>query len=173
MECGIRSARYLSEISTVRELKEARRELELREWFARERLAEDVAGTFTLSNLLSIVAPEGSLVDRMIGSVGTGVSVAQGIFGLIGSFFGGKTSRRKPAAKPVVRPVAKAVVQPAAKAAKAVKATKAAPRTASGRSAAKSQAPKGRATAIRKRTPEIEVEVELEPKSTVRSRTGS
>ena len=170
MECGIRRARYLSEISTVRELKEARRELELREWFARERLAEDVAGTFTLGNLLSIVAPEGSLVDRMIGRVGTGITVAQGIFGLIGSFFGGKTSRRKPAAKPVVRPVAKAVVQPVAK---AVKTKKVAPSRTSARPVAKMQAPKGRATAPRKRTPEIEVEVELEPKRTVRSRAKS
>ncbi len=94
----IRRARYLSEISSVRELREARRELELREWFARERLEADIYETFTLDNLVAMVAPPGSMLDRVIGGVGTGLAAAQGVFGVIGSLLAGvgtKTTSRR------------------------------------------------------------------------------
>lgn len=87
-----RKVRYLSEIRTVAELREARRELEIREWFASERLGEDIRDTFSLNTLLSIVAPSGGMVDRMIGNVGTGFMATRGIVGAIGSLFGGRMS---------------------------------------------------------------------------------
>ncbi len=70
------------------QLREARREMELREFFARERLLADVADTFTLDNLLSMVAPPGSLVERVISGVGTGFAALQGIIGVVGGLFG-------------------------------------------------------------------------------------
>jgi hypothetical protein len=82
-------ARYLSEISTAAQLREARRELEIREWFARDRLAGDLVDTFTVDNLLSIVAPPGSVVERIIGGVGTGIAAVRGIFGFFGSLVRG------------------------------------------------------------------------------------
>ncbi len=80
--------RCLSEIRTVRELREARRELELREMFARQRLEEDIRRTFTLSNLLSIVVPPASLIDRVIGGIGTGFAAVQGIIEAIKALIG-------------------------------------------------------------------------------------
>lgn len=142
MECEIRRARYLSEISTVRELKEARRELEIREWFARERLIQDAYDTFTIDNLLSMVVPPGSLADRVIGGVGTGIAAVQGIAGAISSLLGARASR---SGKSTVRHRTSGHIPKA--------------KSASARPAA------------RKRNPEIEVEVELEPKRAVRSRS--
>lgn len=139
----IRKARYLSEISTVAGLKEARRELHIREWFARERLIEDVYDTFTLENLISVVAPPGSLIDRVIGGVGTGFTAFQGIIGVVGSLIGRKSAHGRSAATQAVH---------RRKSEHPVK------RTSATRSAA------------RKRSPEIEVEVELEPKRVVRSK---
>ena len=153
MECEIRKARYLSEIRTVGELREARRELEIREWFAKERLIEDTYNTFTLDNLLSIVAPPGSLVDRIIGGVGTGFTAIQGIMGVIGSFLGRRSTHGRTVAARSVH------------------------HHGSGHAAHVAHATKGHTSthrpATRKRTAEIEVEVELEPKRPVRSRSKS
>ncbi len=96
---GIRQTRYLSEIRSVRELREAKRELELRDFFARERLAEDVAETFSVGNLLSLVAPPGSVVNRMMGGMETGLSAVQAVLGVVGSLLDGRRSRNKPAAR--------------------------------------------------------------------------
>ncbi len=153
MECEIRRARYLSEISSVRELKEARRELELREWFARERLEADIYDTFTLDNLVSMVAPPGSILDRVIGGVGTGFAAVQGIFGVLGSLFGGRRPEvRRPAVRK--RAVTPLVAKPAAVRPAVRKKAVAKPAVRS---------------VVRKRTPEIEVEVELEKPRTARS----
>ncbi len=139
----IRRARYLSEISSVRELREARVELELRELFARRRLESDIYDTFTLDNLIGMVAPPGSILDRVIGGVGTGFAAVQGVMGVIGSLLGGIGARRQTTRHPVVRkPVAKPATRVVAKA----------------------------KPAARKRTPEIEVEVELEKPRTTRSK---
>lgn len=111
-----RKARYLSEIGSARELKEAMRELELREFFARERLAEDAADTFTLGNLISTVMPRGSVADRVVGGVmggvGTGFSALQSVIGVLGSFMGSRGSRRgKPTVDAAVRrPATRAIV---------------------------------------------------------------
>jgi hypothetical protein len=147
----IRTTKYLSEISSVRELREARTELELREWFARERLASDVYDTLTWDNLLSMVAPPGSLFDRVIGGVGTGLAATQGILGLFGSFFGGRTAART-APRTVSRPVSRTTTRTVSRTVTRQPDT----RTAHKRPAVT------RAVA-HKRTPEIEVEVELEP----------
>jgi hypothetical protein len=89
MGCEIRRARYLSEIGSVRELREARRELEIREFFARERLEMDVMDTLSPENMMAMVAPPGSLIYRVIGSVESGLATVQGIGGVLGSLFGG------------------------------------------------------------------------------------
>lgn len=99
MKRGIRNTRSLGGIRSVRELREVRREMELRELFARERLTEDVAETFSVGNLLSLVAPPGSVAGRMIGGVGTGFAALQGILGVVGSLLDGRSSRNKPAAR--------------------------------------------------------------------------
>lgn len=142
MECEVKKARYLSEISTVAELKEARRELELREWFAGERLAEDIAETFTLENMISIVAPPGSVLDRVIGGVGTGFTAIQGIMGVVGSFLWGKGSGGRTPVR---------AVHP-----------RASHRPQHSTHATRGKTTGGRSHTSRKRTPEIEVEVELE-----------
>jgi hypothetical protein len=71
--------RYLSDISSVGELREARRELELRTWYAERKLEDDIEETFTLDNMLSIFAPPGSLPDRILCGIGTGVATIRGI----------------------------------------------------------------------------------------------
>jgi hypothetical protein len=159
----IRRARYLSEIRSVRELKEARVELELREWFARERLEADVYDTFTLDNLVSIVAPPGSWLYRVIGGVGTGLATVQGVVGMLGSFIGGRTAYSQPAVhkRPAASHAAHPAAHPAAKHPTSHAAT-------SHVAAHKVSHPAARSTA-RKRTHEIEVEVELEPKKVVRT----
>jgi hypothetical protein len=149
----IRRARYLSEIRSVRELKEARVELELREWFARERLEADVYDTFTLDNLVSMVAPPGSWLNRVIGGVGTGLATVQGVVGMLGSFLGGRGVSSRPAVRK--RPAASHATHHAARPA--------------ARSTARSAARSTARSAARKRTPEIEVEVELEPEKPVRT----
>jgi hypothetical protein len=96
----IKKTRRLSEISSLAELREARRELALREWYARERLTRDVRDTFSFDNLLSIVAPRGSFLERAIGSVGSGFTVAQGVVRAIRSLIGGEGAvSRKPSRK--------------------------------------------------------------------------
>jgi hypothetical protein len=131
MACEIRQARYLSEINTAAELRAARQELEIRQWFAAERLAADVEDTFTFDNLLSLVAPPGSVVDRVIGGVGTGFTALQGLLGFVGTLFGGERRHH------------------------------AAPLRAARRHHAAHKS-KGAHIARHKRTPEIEVEVELD-----------
>jgi hypothetical protein len=93
----LKTTRRLGEIRSVEELREMRREMELREFFARERLTKDAAETFSLANLISFVAPQGSVVDRIIGGVGTGFSAIQGVLGIVGSLLDGRPSRNKPA----------------------------------------------------------------------------
>jgi hypothetical protein len=99
----IRKLHYLSEISTAAELRAARGELEVREWFASRRLVDDAIDTFTIENLISVVAPPGSLVDRVIGGIGTGIAAAQGILGFAGSLFGGRGREHTGAPRRAVR----------------------------------------------------------------------
>ncbi len=83
----------------MRRLREVRREFELREWLARERLLDDVADTFSFDNLLSLVAPPGSLLDRVIGGVGTGFSVVQSVLATLGPLLAGKKKTVRRAAR--------------------------------------------------------------------------
>ncbi len=146
----IRKTRYLSEIGSVAELREARRELELREWFARERLMDDIHSTLSLDTLLSIVAPRGSLLDKVIGSVGTGFTAVQGIIGAISSMLSDRAARKRTPARPVCNTASE--------------------HSASGHAASVHTAKKSVAAppVPRKRSPKaktgIEVEVEIEPK---------
>ncbi len=145
----IRKARYLSEISSVAELREARSELELREWFAKERLIDDVYHTFSFDNLLSMVAPPGSFLGRAVGGVGTGISVAQGVIGAIRSLIGERTAHRRMSSGKARNCVSGHTPGHTTKAV-ATRSTRA--------HAAKTSHP-----AARKRNEEIVVEVELEP----------
>lgn len=86
---------YLNEIGTVGELREARRELSLREEYAGARLADEAADTFSLGGLLSIVAPPGSAGERIVGGIGTGVALMQGLSGVFRVFGGGGQSRSR------------------------------------------------------------------------------
>ncbi len=66
------------------QLREAQREIALRTEYAGERLSDDAAAVFSWDGLLSIVAPPGSLVDKIIGGVGTGIAAVQGISSVLG-----------------------------------------------------------------------------------------
>jgi hypothetical protein len=74
-----RRVRYLDEISSYDELSKARREVRAKVWRAEERLADSAAGAFSFDNLISIIAPSGSLIDRLIGSFETGLATVRGI----------------------------------------------------------------------------------------------
>jgi hypothetical protein len=147
MGCEIRRARYLSEISSVRELQEARRELEIREFFARERLEMDVIDTFSPDNLLAMVAPPGSAIERIIGSVGNGIATVQGIMGVLGSLFGGGGLLG------------------------GLFGHRAASRSGSRHAPRRVSHEAHRGTATRRRSPELEIEVELDPEPRPRSRS--
>ncbi|MDR1671193.1 MAG: phage holin family protein [Alistipes sp.] len=83
-------AGVLRKIDTVAELRGVRRELEVREEFAAERLAWDVSETLSPDNLIAMIAPPGSLVDRVIGGIGSGLTAVQALFGFVGSLWGGR-----------------------------------------------------------------------------------
>lgn len=61
--------RYLNSLRTLDEVREARRELALREFFAREKLTQEARGLFSWGGLLSMLIPRGSMVDRLLGGV--------------------------------------------------------------------------------------------------------
>lgn len=81
-----RKVRYLDEISSFKELREARREIDRRLRYAEEKLADDVVETFSVENLLSIIAPPGSAADRLVGSIGTGLATVRGVINAIQMF---------------------------------------------------------------------------------------
>jgi hypothetical protein len=80
--------RYFSDIKTQKELREVRRELELREWYAGEKFIDNASDTFSMDNLLSIVAPPGSAADRVVGGIGTGIATVRGIMNAVQMFRG-------------------------------------------------------------------------------------
>lgn len=63
----------------MRELREARRIVDLKLWYAEQKLADDISGTFSIDNFLSIIAPPGSLTDRVISGISTGLATIRGI----------------------------------------------------------------------------------------------
>lgn len=82
----IEKTRYFSDIKTQKQLREARLELELRAWYAGEKIANDASDMFTVENLLSIIAPSGSVADRIVGGVGTGIATVKGLSNAIRMF---------------------------------------------------------------------------------------
>ena len=86
MARGNRKTRYLSEISSLKELREARREIDMKLWYTGEKLADDVAETFSVDNLLSIIAPPGSVADRIVGGMSTGLATVRGIINAVQMF---------------------------------------------------------------------------------------
>lgn len=137
-----RNAHGLNKIGSMRELRVARRELEIREWFARERLADDAAEVFSLGTLVSLIAPRGSILGGMAGGIGRVFSAA--LAAVVGR---GAATADKTVDKTAIR------------AKRSVAATKAV-KTKTARTAKAAQAVKA---AGRKRAPEIVVEVEPDP----------
>jgi hypothetical protein len=152
----IRRAHYLSEINNAAELREARHEIEFREWFAARQLTEDAYDFFTLENLVSIVAPPGSFIGRMIDGVGTGIAAAQGVLGVFSGW--GRIGRSARSARPVhsARSTRSRPAGHAAGHAAVHPARSAHPASLVRKKAAASH------SAPRRRSGEIEVEVELE-----------
>lgn len=79
----IRTARYLNDIGTARALREARRDIDTRLWYAEDRFVERTASTFSVDNLISLIAPPGSLTDRLVGGVSSGLATIRGIMSYI------------------------------------------------------------------------------------------
>jgi hypothetical protein len=71
--------RYLDEISSYDELVQARREVQAQMWRVEEDLTDSAAEAFSLDTLISIIAPPGSMVDRLIGSFDTLLATVRGI----------------------------------------------------------------------------------------------
>ncbi|MDR2912133.1 MAG: hypothetical protein LBV38_02370 [Alistipes sp.] len=72
-----RAPRHPSEIRTLAELRDARRELRLREWYAARRLEDNAARVLHPRHLLSALAPADSFAGRVIDGLGAGISTAQ------------------------------------------------------------------------------------------------
>lgn len=86
MKCDAR-IRPINSLRTLSEVRDARRELALREIFMREALIEDAHGVFSWGGLLSMVLPDGT--TGLISSLG-------GLFGgFSGGLFSGLSSRKK------------------------------------------------------------------------------
>jgi hypothetical protein len=81
-----RRVRYLDEISSYAELTQARRDVQVKIRSAEQELAESAGEAFSLDNLLSIVAPPGSVLDSLIGSIDTGIATVRGIINGIALF---------------------------------------------------------------------------------------
>ncbi len=79
-----RRTRYLKEIATMSQLREAQREIALRAEYTGERLADNAAAVFSWDGLLSIVAPPGSVGERIMGGVTTGIAAVHGLSSFIG-----------------------------------------------------------------------------------------
>ncbi len=74
------------DIRRLAELRQMRREVDIELRYAGEKLADDVAGTFSVDNLLSIIAPPGSVADRIVGGLSTGLATVRGVMNAIQIF---------------------------------------------------------------------------------------
>jgi hypothetical protein len=81
-----RRVRYLDEISSYDELIQARRDVQTQMWMAEEELAESAGEVFSVDNILSIIAPPGSMIDSLIGSFESGLATVRGIINGIALF---------------------------------------------------------------------------------------
>lgn len=78
--------RRIGDIASHRELREVQDRLRARIWYAEQRLVDDFEATFSAENLLDMIAPPGSVLDRIVGWAETGFATARGIFGAVESF---------------------------------------------------------------------------------------
>ncbi len=81
-----RTIRTPRDIRRLAELRQMRREVDIKLWYAGEKLAGDVAYTFSVDNLLSIIAPPGSVGDRIVGGFSTGLATVRGVMNAIQMF---------------------------------------------------------------------------------------
>lgn len=63
----------------MRELREARRVVDLKIWYTEQRLADNVGSLFSVDNLVSAIAPPGSVADGIIGGMGMLAATFRGI----------------------------------------------------------------------------------------------
>jgi hypothetical protein len=71
--------RYLDEIRSYKELRQVRREMDMKVWTAEEELSESVVEAFSADNILSFIAPQGSVIDRLVGGFDTVLATVRGI----------------------------------------------------------------------------------------------
>jgi hypothetical protein len=83
-----RRVRSFSEISTYRELREVRTRLDMKLWYAEQRLSDRLVRAFSAENLLSLIAPPGSLIDNIIVGIGKGMATVRGVLNAIDYFRG-------------------------------------------------------------------------------------
>ena len=86
-----RKIRHISDISTHRQLCEARESLDRKLWYVEQRLADDLADTFSPESLLELIAPPGSAADRFIGNIRMGMATLRGVVNAVEYF----SSRRR------------------------------------------------------------------------------
>jgi hypothetical protein len=68
-----------SEIASYDELLQVRRSLKIAVRETKEDIADSADEFFSLDNLVSLIAPPGSTIDRLIGGVETGIATVRGI----------------------------------------------------------------------------------------------
>ncbi len=76
----------MGDIASHRELREVQDRIRVRIWYAEQRFVEGVEETFSAENLLEMIAPPGSLLDRIVGWAETGFATARGIFSAVEHF---------------------------------------------------------------------------------------
>jgi hypothetical protein len=88
-----RKVRHIGDISTHRELTEMRERLTAKIRTAERRLAYDIEDTFSVDNLLELVAPPGSFVWRIVDGIRMGLATVRGVVNAI-DYFRENRSRR-------------------------------------------------------------------------------
>jgi hypothetical protein len=74
-----RKVRYIGDIYTHRELREMRMRLDAKLWYVEQKLAGDVAYVFSFDNLVELIAPPGSMADRVVGFVRMALATLRGV----------------------------------------------------------------------------------------------
>jgi hypothetical protein len=74
-----RKVRHIEDISTYKELTEVRAQIRGRMRYAERRLADDIEDTFSIDNLLGLVAPRGSFAWRIVEGIDMGLATIRGV----------------------------------------------------------------------------------------------
>lgn len=79
-----RKRRDYADISSMEELREVRRWVDMKLWYTEEKLSDDVREGLSADNLMYIIAPPGSAAERVIDGVTTGLATVRGVINAIG-----------------------------------------------------------------------------------------